>query len=256
MGNFNGTCMVTNLPIREGEEVVAFLMAREATWKGPVGYPMSLPLFGTYDGYGKIEYDTASQVKNFTLAHVCRFARFGKDCKVKSVSDLTLEALLRVAVDAHVDNDRGITMTRTLAPGQSALNLVMVHQWVYEDLAEPVHDPRRKHVEEHFDKVARWKAAFHAASGNYEELAQLSLRRGFHDEFKAGPLWRYLVEPEVTFPLGPATDLLLFHQALWEARKGWAIPVRSGQDTYYDIHATLAHGVLAHCKQEEYREEE
>jgi hypothetical protein len=70
MGHWNGTCGITNLPIRSGDPVAAFLIAvpisnlfadKESAPAGDysgfsyIGEVMTLPFFGKYNDYGGIE---------------------------------------------------------------------------------------------------------------------------------------------------------------------------------------------------------
>lgn len=61
MGYWNETCMLTRLPIREGDRIAALVIARRISNRNPTyadGYfaPAAQPIFGLYDGYGGIEY--------------------------------------------------------------------------------------------------------------------------------------------------------------------------------------------------------
>ena len=66
MGCWNETCMLTHLPILGGEDTVCVLIAqqpgsRDTIHSDAIYAPISLPLFGKYDGYGCLE--------NFTDFH-------------------------------------------------------------------------------------------------------------------------------------------------------------------------------------------
>lgn len=63
MGSFSGICHLTGLPIKEDEDV-ALIFVHYTSIKDPTGLcyvtedyctPVSLPVFGKYDGYGRIE---------------------------------------------------------------------------------------------------------------------------------------------------------------------------------------------------------
>ena len=66
MGCWNETCMLTHLPILEGEDTICVLIAQQPGDKDTIHSdaiyaPISLPLFGKYDDYGRLE--------NFTDFH-------------------------------------------------------------------------------------------------------------------------------------------------------------------------------------------
>lgn len=71
MGSWDATCMVTNLPIRSGDLVVAFLLQEHGisvrmsnlreNWA-----PASLPIYGRYTDQGEIETDISPEVESFT----------------------------------------------------------------------------------------------------------------------------------------------------------------------------------------------
>jgi hypothetical protein len=78
MGCWNGTCFISNLPIRHGDEVVGFVISYD-NFKDEVGYsgscyseayarPLGLPFFGTYDDYGGIE-DIKESIATKYLCH-------------------------------------------------------------------------------------------------------------------------------------------------------------------------------------------
>lgn len=60
MGTWNATCMMSNLPIEEGESCVGFLIAsrgraRTTTYATEKYIPITPALFGRYDGYGGLD---------------------------------------------------------------------------------------------------------------------------------------------------------------------------------------------------------
>lgn len=60
MGCWNETCMLTHLPIEEGEDTVCVFIAqqpgdRDTIHSDAIYAPISLPLFGEYDDYGRLE---------------------------------------------------------------------------------------------------------------------------------------------------------------------------------------------------------
>lgn len=60
MGCWNETCMLTHLPIEEGEDTVCVFIAQQPGDKDTIHSdaiyaPISLPLFGEYDDYGRLE---------------------------------------------------------------------------------------------------------------------------------------------------------------------------------------------------------
>ncbi len=82
MGCWNGTCGITNLPIRGGDKIAAFLIAvplkREGDFSGfcYAGQPLTLPFFGTYNDYGGIENVKESFVTKEIMTHFKREESF------------------------------------------------------------------------------------------------------------------------------------------------------------------------------------
>lgn len=83
MGCWNETCMISHLPIKAGEDVVAFVIAY-TNWKEgsnasgvcystDVASPFGLPIFGKYDDYGGVEDIDHNQLGARYLTH-----KFGK----------------------------------------------------------------------------------------------------------------------------------------------------------------------------------
>ncbi len=60
MGYWNETCMLTGLPIQTGEDVVGYFIARRRvpdgkTYPNAFYAPVTTPIYGQYDGYGRME---------------------------------------------------------------------------------------------------------------------------------------------------------------------------------------------------------
>lgn len=76
MGSWNGTCGITQMPIKSGEKIILFpIMKNKHANNGGSGFcyshnqysPISIPLVGTYDDYGGIEGITNN--KEFVFRH-------------------------------------------------------------------------------------------------------------------------------------------------------------------------------------------
>lgn len=76
MGCFNGTCAVTQLPIRSGDKVRLFFIVKHENqfYLGPNLFSpsdlwklFSLPLLGEYNDYGSIENFTEDKITDYTL---------------------------------------------------------------------------------------------------------------------------------------------------------------------------------------------
>lgn len=128
MGSWNATCGVTQLPIRERTPVVLFplvvkqqdFLARD-TLSGSgssendlIAQPLSLPLYGTYDGYGGAETDPASPGHRYLLEQLTKLASAGRlmhagngnPKPVKKVSDSTLDRFRAGELLVKVPNER------------------------------------------------------------------------------------------------------------------------------------------------------
>ncbi len=82
MGCFNGTCAVTQLPIRSGDKVRLFFIAKHEHQfdMGPALFGpsdlwklFSLPLLGEYNDYGSIEDFTEDKVTDYTLKLIAAY---------------------------------------------------------------------------------------------------------------------------------------------------------------------------------------
>lgn len=75
MEYFNGTCMLTNLPIKFGNDVMCFILKQNNNINGGMGYestisrgePIGLPIAGKYDDTGGVEQFEQSPVNSFIL---------------------------------------------------------------------------------------------------------------------------------------------------------------------------------------------
>lgn len=75
MGYWNETCLLTRLPIEEGTPVMAILTAPrpkplDTCLCDSIYMPISIPVYGHYDGYGRVEYIKATQTATDLLQHL------------------------------------------------------------------------------------------------------------------------------------------------------------------------------------------
>lgn len=123
MGCWNGTCFISNLPIRHGEPIVGFTI-EYAHWSSDLDYsgscypeafarPIGLPLYGEYNDYGRIEKVEANVAQEYLL-HLFN----AKD------SDVLL-------ADIERDNIKRVS---NITKKEVGVGLVMVHRDIFNKL--------------------------------------------------------------------------------------------------------------------------
>ena len=84
MGCWNETCLLSRLPITCGQEIACVFIAPVDAWPGTVCAdsqyaPLSLPFFGRYDDYGRIECAEYSRAALESLSSKVLWRRNGTD---------------------------------------------------------------------------------------------------------------------------------------------------------------------------------
>lgn len=142
MGCYNGTCNITNLPIKSGDKVVVIPLVKtkqnsefNVCYPTDVFTPYALPLIGEYDEYGSIEnIQTPVENKNHLL-HFKYFFENNSDEETKFVP-ASQHTDFETFVSEIVTNCGGCfikTDNHYLHNnGMAELNFMMIHYGVYE----------------------------------------------------------------------------------------------------------------------------
>ena len=153
MGCWNGTCGVSRLPIKSGDDVVLFILEENAFHDGGAGgvcytnalwSPLFVPLFGKYDDYGRIEDIEAGSesVLEFFNSKIDKGIKVRKDrMKMPDEADTEADrhdhepfASLDDLIDAMAEsrlyfNDNFMSEKRIGTYG-----FVMIHTHIYKEL--------------------------------------------------------------------------------------------------------------------------
>lgn len=164
MGSWNGTCGLTQMPIKEGEKVVLFpLLRNKNANNGGNGFchsnnqytPISLPLFGEYDDYGKIK--NISRNENLVLNF------FQKIFKQKSYYGLILDEKKYDRAKENSSFSGEVTDIKTLIqwfmskPLYKGLGFMLVHEDIYFKVIQEIgsrkswnsHQTKKKQLMDH-----------------------------------------------------------------------------------------------------------
>ncbi|KKL64329.1 hypothetical protein LCGC14_2166140 [marine sediment metagenome] len=177
MGCWNGTCLISNLPIMAGEPVVGYTL-EYFSYKDEKDYsgscypnakanPFGLPIYGTYDDYGGIESVDDNSLAVKYLLHL-----FG---------ETDSEELLR---DIERDNR---TRSSTRMDEECGVGLVMINRHIVDRLVA-AHIPTKYDVE--IDKVVdglkemrefgKRKASLHKILKEDGDMMTFSSQLGLH----------------------------------------------------------------------------
>ena len=178
MGCWNGTCALTNLPIREGEEVYLYILKKNDYFKlesvgggicypTEIAHPHTLPLLGTYNDYGAVE-----NIKNDSLTKaVLKSLNYDK-------------SILQLQNDMH-ENHRGDENAKAckVTPFRKFCYVIM-HKWAVEKCWE-LFDTHRKNFSWNKDPFTWEMAETHITRDNedgglsFEFLNEIGIEKGF-----------------------------------------------------------------------------
>ncbi len=136
MGCWNETCALTNLPIRAGDSIVAFIGVTGVGTGSNVSYqfdygeftvmPLTPVMYGEYDDYGRIDSIKSPNIEKTVLMVLTEY--FNRKILVQeekeSFKPELLEAINRGEVK-YISDD-----------GEYKLSLIMMHQYAYDALVE------------------------------------------------------------------------------------------------------------------------
>lgn len=284
MGDWAETCFFSNLPIEDGESIVAFLLRTKPKRYTKLGDsmcypddlfdPISLPLRGTYDGYGRITLDDDhSDYNDYILKNT--LYRSG------SLKDSTNEELMQ-KFNAGVIEDNMYNYTK-----------VFMKKSVYEsviDLAKQEIEPPfsmkldadveilsyfddlRKIISNHYTNIEALKNIGESEASKIANLRleEFMFQEREDDEYVLPPSVRDKFKVLLNRTLETSDDLqnafcefVLLNTLMGEARKTWSIPSGSGSHTenwslMLSLNTTLANVIESEIavRVEEYIEDE
>lgn len=142
MGCWNGTCALSQLPIKHGEKAVLFILVETKSklsrgenfcYVNDLYTPAMIPLFGEYNDYGSlenIETENADVVFNCFLNEITKGSCIVKEERIKSdkwVPD-NIEELLNV-----IQKGRVFTKTNRLSRDEeSVVSYLLMHRDIYD----------------------------------------------------------------------------------------------------------------------------
>jgi hypothetical protein len=250
MGCWNGTCLVSNLPIYSGDEVVFFVLKQKRPgvkldglegghfYSDDLYEPLLYPIVGEYDDYGCIE----NVKEDFSLIE-----------KYFEKVELTKDRW-----------DGGNDIFRNIGRGNyKGYTFALIHKDIYDSLIAHLYDRKEWWskgkgikdfvVEETKEKAQKYyhdKARWEKVDGGDALMSLFSVEhfvcgRDSNDFFIA----KYLeTQDEVLFSKLIETHLI--HHVLTLCRKFWFPQVGAGsQSSEVDLYETLATKMLEKCKQ-------
>lgn len=125
MGCWNGTCMVSNLPIRDREDVAIIpirikniILEHSICYNTTICEPLPILLYGKYDDYGCV-YDITGDIEEFNEYMSKVVSKDTLDSHIDSTIDLA-ENNLKLIERGHVEN----------------IAFVMIHKELFEKLTD------------------------------------------------------------------------------------------------------------------------
>ena len=247
MGCFNGTCMVTGMPIMSSEAVVGFYIARLDIDRRPPGnvcypddlaFPISLPIHGQYDDYGNVDPNNQNDV---AVKHIL------KKLKFKTIGDLN---------DAIHSNGRfnkeKVTVDISTGSGRTKapVGLVMISGHIYNEFSKA----DDKEVDEIYQRLlSQNKINTLSVLAGYLDLnmMQHSMMGRLLPLFDSAPVESNVIEkisasePRVLMELARAyAERHSFMSSLLVLRRTWAGQSGAGSQSYDWVHHLKLAGLV------------
>lgn len=265
MGEWFGTCAITQIPIKEDEETVCFIMRTHDVAKHVIGgkggfsesndlyLPITLPLFGLYDGVGKIK-----DIKNKNHIKDAVQDQLIKDFKKRNINDQDLKINVGYAYDFSTLESILMHIER----GHIAqYSFMLVHKEAYELMINEFNTrssvwsgrlPLRQFLETDIDVFINREDTSILGLSMMSIPHEIEYSR-FYKAFKYERDY-YLIEDRAMVFRDLIIDLLIFEEAMSVSRKLWIPQAGSGStDDEYVMHSIL--GRFADKKLQEVHDE-
>lgn len=157
MGSWNSTCMVTGLPIAASAPVVGFIIATRPYGSGHgstfSASPVSLPIFGEYDTYGRINPDPEAEVlAEVSLAWLRTKVseiidyEYQHGTPIHDPSAMPLSDWVTLAERASIRDDQGIYVQFEYESSPLRLQFCLIHRFAYDWVLTQGYDIRKEEV--------------------------------------------------------------------------------------------------------------
>jgi hypothetical protein len=251
MGSWYGTCLISNLPIYMGDEVVFFTLKRKFDVNvrhcnaDDLYEPLLYPVVGEYDDYGSIE----NVKENFSMLE-----EYFKDVEL---------------TQNHWDKDNDVF--QNIERGNyNRHSFALIHKDIYDALLEKTKDrgewwtkgkSLRDHVVENLDKKIEMYSKEKQIWGDDAAFISPTLGVGVEDiicgrngrDFFIG---RYL-ETKDDVLRNKLIDTHLIHVVMSECRKFWFPQSGAGsQSSEIELYEILANKMIEKCKQQKQKWED
>jgi hypothetical protein len=281
MGEFNGSCVISHLPITEGEETMLLVLKQRISFaedrSGGLVYasdiwtPVGVPLFGTYGGYGVLESAEEDHGFQWLTQHfeaLNRKSRLGfkKRGSGSKGNEISVAGLLEQL------NSHRLFDSQDSKPYGFVLMLRDIYLNVLDIVAR---DPelevyyREKMQEGSRNALEKVLAAKRVpVSGDEDAEARFKINSDYMDasrDFwnnevfqvgrKSNPLRLDIVDialkdlPAAHWLLNEMTSLAMVEDFLHDTRRAWMPQSgRGSQNREYESHQKLAEAVQSHCQ--------
>jgi hypothetical protein len=247
MGSWNGTCLLSNVPILAGEKVKAILIAKINNIKYRI---ITMPIDGTYNDYGCIENIEETEYTQYLLEYFNDLLDNKKIIALDGDHDnkkiLQFRSLEKVFQTAERDNlrinheiEEDFLKTKTMME-KSCLENGSEYRYPSTSLIEirlmiePLYNIILKDAQPHFKDYFKFK------KNNSDYI-------NFAEEITS-PIYNFTAVKEKFFDL--TIETLIFNEVRESLRKPWEIIGAGSQEAPWDLYITLYSAVLEYTQKQ------
>lgn len=249
MGCWNGTCGISQLPIIEGERVILFPLTKNLRGDNEGGgycysdnqyKPISIPIFGTYDDYGKVY--NVDNIGDVVYRQFCSMLKKKEINNPNDVNPQNIEELIYQIERRNLPN----------------IGFMLVHEAIYKKMVAEVssrvslrdnvslRERFEQIVHEYIDRVNElMSAGKNSFQLLFDEILEANDFRMLFSKWKLNFLLDEVVRNSSEELFNRIIDFMLFSTAMDISRKSWVLQAGAGsQDEEYFIHKLIAEFIL------------
>lgn len=138
MGCWNGTCMLSGLPIHSGDPVAGFLLvinssgdSQASCYSTTRAAPLTTPIYGAYNDYGAIEdFEPHSELLAMSCLPLKSMKAIGEDLQEGEESEtIDFKSLEAICSDGA---ERGTLAINHSYHGERPVGLVLIHRFIFD----------------------------------------------------------------------------------------------------------------------------
>lgn len=279
MGCYNATCGISNLPIKSEEKIILFVIKHKGQFARTKssGFcntddqftPIAVPIHGTYNDYGGIEYISHNENLAFEYLSSYRFKIIEEKLKLEGLDGTpkNLEELLNDYIGLGVYEGIGFMLVREeiyfeLINSQINLRNKLIYQAkAYINTCHEYLEKLEKSLTNEHEAVKKYRKSslnrdvltgFDVDDNDFKEFFKFTMLAENGELRSIQKLFTMLPDQQDDTLMDSIVNLALINEALSGLRKFWTIQSGAGsQSEELNLHKVLALKILEHTIIEE-----